>query len=125
MLLRKKAITVMIFTTILMALLPVLQVNAGTRYPLTPPAYGFYELVTGSGTLVVGVAGEASHPNPEVGGVPAWWTLIIQAPNGDVLYSQSQGSYAVLNNLPYGTYKISFQAGNVHTYCSYFSAVFQ
>ncbi|RJX37895.1 hypothetical protein D3P09_17545 [Paenibacillus pinisoli] len=122
--LRKKAITIMIFSAILMALLPVLQVNAGTRYPLTPPAYGFYELVTGSGKLVVGAIGEANHPIPEAY-VPAMWTLTIQAPNGDVLYSQNQGSYVVLDNLPYGTYKITFQVGNIWTINSYFSAVFQ
>lgn len=123
MMLRKKVISVMVLSAILMALLPVLSASAGTRYPL--PNYGFYELVTGSGKLVVSVVGEASHPNPDIVGVPAMWTLTIEGPNGEVLYSQDQGSYVVLNNLPYGTYKVIFHVRNVWTDCSYFSAVFQ
>ncbi|MFF2888468.1 hypothetical protein [Paenibacillus sp. NPDC057967] len=120
--LRKKAISIMVLSALLMALLPVLSASAA-RIPLPPPAYGFYELVTGSGTLVVSAVGTASYPFPEAY-VPASWSLYIQAPNGDILYHQNNGSYAVLHNLPQGTYKVTFQAG-IYTYASHFTAAFQ
>ncbi|REK69407.1 hypothetical protein [Paenibacillus paeoniae] len=120
--LRKKAISVMVLSAILMALLPALSASAA-RIPLPPPAYGFYELVTGSGTLVVSAEGTASYPFPEAA-VPASWALTIQESNGTILYHQMYGTHAVLHNLPHGTYKVTFQAG-VHTYASHFSAAFQ
>ncbi|WP_028595067.1 hypothetical protein [Paenibacillus assamensis] len=115
---KKQAMLVMLFATLMMVLFPILTVSAEKK-PL--PGFGFYEDITGSGTLVVAAEGGGGHPD-----VPGtvWWRLIITGPNGQTLYSQELGSYVVLNNLPYGTYRITFQA-NMWTGNTYYSAHFQ
>ncbi len=115
---RKKALLVMLFSALLMALMPVLSASA-QRYPLQY-GYGFYEKVTGSGTLVVGVVPAGGHPTAP-GGLS--WTVIVEDSSGQILTSQPGGTNITLHGLPLDTYKVTFTC-NIWTYASFFEAKF-
>ncbi|MBD8500761.1 MULTISPECIES: hypothetical protein [Paenibacillus] len=133
----KKTMTkIMLIFVLIIAMLPAVNASAATVPLPWPDSSGFYEDITGSGTLVVNFTGGNAHPNPDAGGAGYWSLTIVgpivagqpynpyAGPGGPTLYHQNMSSHAVLHNLPQGTYRVFVRVGPWASITDY-SATFQ